>query len=325
MPLACAYPIAAGVPDSGTGMTRSASAGILGRQPPAQLDPGRVHAPAGDRGVRPGQVDVLEQAAARLGHGEPPGPDAPLVDRDQLARLDLAHEGGPDDVECRRLARHHPAAGQPPEHQRAEALRIASRVQGPLVHEDQRVGAPDQRQRGQRRLAPRPGLRPRPPDSGGAANRAVSTSVSDVAPPARPAAWAPSRAASSRVLIRFPLWPRARLADCVARNVGWAFSQTDDPLVEYRQWPTAIWPRMVFSTDSSKTWATSPMSLYTTIRLPSLTAIPAIPGHGAAARRGRNRPAWRRPRQGTMRRRHRTRPWAAGQRDPDHPSGGHQA
>ena len=40
------------------------------------------------------------------------------------------------------------------------------------------------------------------------------------------------RDASSRVLIRFPLWPRARLTAGVARNVGCAFSQTDEPVVE---------------------------------------------------------------------------------------------
>jgi hypothetical protein len=39
-------------------------------------------------------------------------------------------------------------------------------------------------------------------------------------------------AASSRVLIRLPLWPRARLAAGVDRKVGWAFSQVEAPLVE---------------------------------------------------------------------------------------------
>ena len=73
-----------------------------------------------------------------------------------------------------------------------------------------------------------------------AANSAVRTSVSEVARPASAADWPPSRPASSRVLIRLPLCPSARLADGVARNVGCAFSQTDDPLVEYRQCPTAM-------------------------------------------------------------------------------------
>ena len=66
---------------------------------------------------------------------------------DQFPGLDLAHERRADDVERRCLAGHHPAAFQAAEHERAEALRVARRVQGPLVHEDQRVRAPDQRQR----------------------------------------------------------------------------------------------------------------------------------------------------------------------------------
>jgi hypothetical protein len=124
------------------------------------------------------------------------------------------------------------------------------------------------------------------PSSAGRVNSAVSTSVSDVAPVPSPAGepfafvplWradASTSAASSRVLIRLPLWPSARLADGVARKVGWAFCHTDDPLVEYRQCPTAMWPRSVLSTDSSNTCGTRPMSLKTTILLPSLTAIPA--------------------------------------------------
>jgi len=75
----------------------------------------------------------------------------------------------------------------------------------------------------------------------GRAKRAVSTSVSDVAPIAPPpVAGSPASSASSRVLIRLPLWPSARLADGVARNVGWAFCHIDDPLVEYLQCPTAM-------------------------------------------------------------------------------------
>ena len=97
--------------------------------------------------------------------------------------------------------------------------------------------------------------------------------------PVLPGPWppgeAPSRPANSRVLIRFPLWPSARLTVPVERNVGWALAQTEAPVVEYRQWPTAIWPRNAVRAGSSKTWATRPISLCTTMRLPSLTAIPA--------------------------------------------------
>ena len=127
-------------------MTRSAWRGLLGGQRPPDLHPGRVQSAAADRGVRPGQVDVLEQAHLGRGRREPARPHAPLVQGDQLAGLDLAHEGGADDVERRGLARHHPAAGQLPDDERPEALRVAGRVQRVLVHEDERVGAAHQRQ-----------------------------------------------------------------------------------------------------------------------------------------------------------------------------------
>ena len=70
-------------------------------------------------------------------------------------------------------------------------------------------------------------------------NSAVSTSVSDVATmlprPGLSAARPPSSPASSRVLIRFPLCPSARLVFPVERKVGCAFAQTEAPVVEYRQ------------------------------------------------------------------------------------------
>ena len=93
--------------------------------------------------------------------------------------------------------------------------------------------------------------------------------------PALPWPGAPSRPASSRVLIRFPLCPSARLTWPVERKVGCALAQTEAPVVEYRQCPTAMWPRSAVRAGSSKTCATSPISLCTMMRLPSLTAMPA--------------------------------------------------
>jgi len=88
-----------------------------------------------------------------------------------------------------------------------------------------------------------------------------------------------SLAASSRssaVFTRLPLWPSTRpLPVSVVRNVGWAFSQVVEPVVEYRVCPTARCPRSELSVCSSKTWLTSPRSLNTTICRPSLTAMPA--------------------------------------------------
>ncbi len=74
--------------------------------------------------------------------------------------------------------------------------------------------------------------------SGWPASRAVSRSVSLVAAvrPERETCSSPGSsatiAASSAVLTRFPLWPRASDPLAVARKVGWAFSQTEDPVVE---------------------------------------------------------------------------------------------
>lgn len=73
-----------------------------------------------------------------------------------------------------------------------------------------------------------------------------------------------------------PLWPIATpLPVAVVRNVGCAFSQVEEPVVEYRQCPMARWPLSEDRIFSSKTWLTRPRSLKTTIRWPSETAMPA--------------------------------------------------
>src|ERR1017187_5515117 len=114
---------------------------MLSRQPTADGHPGGMHAATADRGIWPGQVDVLEQAAARLRAGEGARTHAALVDRDQLARGDFPDHRRPDDVQGRSLAGDHPAARQPAQHQRPEALRVTGGVQSPLVHEYQRERA----------------------------------------------------------------------------------------------------------------------------------------------------------------------------------------
>src|SRR5256714_2051755 len=83
-----------GVPDGGrrAGLRyRDHQVGLdrmLTGEAPADVHPGRVDVAAADRGVRPGQVDVLEQAALGIRYGEPLGAQPVLVDRDQFARLD---------------------------------------------------------------------------------------------------------------------------------------------------------------------------------------------------------------------------------------------
>ena len=114
---------------------------MLAGEPATDLDAHGLHAATGDRGVRPGQVDELEQAALGRRLGEAVRAQAVLVDGDQLAGLDLADEGGADDVERRGLAGDDPAALEPAEHERTDALRVAGGVEGVVVHEDQRERA----------------------------------------------------------------------------------------------------------------------------------------------------------------------------------------
>ena len=119
--------------------------GLL-RELAAHLHAGEVDVPAGDVGVGAGQVHVLEDTALGLRFRESRGAQAVLVDGDELARLDLADVGRAADVEGGGLGGDDPAALQAAEDQRADALRITGRVQGVLVHEDEREGALDLRE-----------------------------------------------------------------------------------------------------------------------------------------------------------------------------------
>ncbi|GAB3995045.1 hypothetical protein GCM10029992_11220 [Glycomyces albus] len=112
----------------------------------ADLDASGVDAAPGQFRVGTGQVDVFEQAALRLGRGEAGRAQPVLVDGDHLAGLDLADEVRADGVERGRLTGHGPAAGEPPEHERVDALRVTRGVQGVLVHEHQAERAAKLRQ-----------------------------------------------------------------------------------------------------------------------------------------------------------------------------------
>ena len=105
-----------------------------------------VHALAVELRVGAGDVDELEQAELRRGLGEPDRAHAGRVDRDQLARLDVADEVRADDVERGRLAREHPTAFGAAEHERAEAVRVAHAEQVRLVHQHERERAGEARQ-----------------------------------------------------------------------------------------------------------------------------------------------------------------------------------
>ena len=96
-----------------------------------------MHAAPGDGRVGAGEVDVLEDATLGCRLGEPVRAQAVLVDHEHLAGLDLAHDAGADGGQRGVLARHHPAAVEPAQDQRPDALRVAGGVQGVLVHPDE--------------------------------------------------------------------------------------------------------------------------------------------------------------------------------------------
>ena len=120
--------------------------GILAREGGTHLV-ARGHDPAPtDRRVGAGQVHVLEDAGVGAAHGEAARVHARRVNRDELAGLDLAHEGRAAQVEGRGLGGDDPARSEASEHERAVAVRVARRVQRVLVHEDQGERALDTRQ-----------------------------------------------------------------------------------------------------------------------------------------------------------------------------------
>ena len=203
-----------GVPDSGTGMTRSASTGCSRRQPAADLDPGGVHAAAGDRGVRAGQVDVLEQAALGLGLGER------CDDRSPCSSIAMSSPGSTSRTNAAptmssaavSLATTQPRSSRPSTSGRMPCgSRAAYSVV--LVHEDQRERAAQLRQHLERRVlegAVRVGGEQRGDQLGVGRARSAGVRRASVelgrCSPARARSTSSSR---SPVLVRLPLWPSA--------------------------------------------------------------------------------------------------------------------
>ena len=117
-----------------------------------------------------------------------------------------------------------PAALEPAEDQRTDAVRVAGGVQGVLVHEDEAEGAAQPRQHVERRrLEGAVGVvGEQRRDQGGvggvAAGRARRGAASS---PRRPS----TRSRSSAVLMRLPLWASATVPPAWPPSVGWAFSQ----------------------------------------------------------------------------------------------------
>ena len=117
--------------------------GMLGRQGSTDGHACSMDTSTGDDGIRSSEVYVLEEAALGLSRGKPMRAQTTLVDRDHLARLDLAHERCADDVQRRRLGGDHPAAFESTQHQRSDPVSIASPIEGFVIHEHQGEGAGD--------------------------------------------------------------------------------------------------------------------------------------------------------------------------------------
>ena len=160
-----------------------------------------------------------------------PAAQAVLVDGDHLAGLDLADEGGTDDVEGRGLGGDHPAALEAAEHERPDALRVAGGVERVLVHPDEGEGALDGREQlGGVLLEALVGV---PGQQRGdqlgvvGGGRGVLGGQVEAA-----GAELGDAVGSSRVLVRLPLCARAIEPVSVGRNVGWALCQVLAPVVE---------------------------------------------------------------------------------------------
>ena len=119
--------------------------GRLGRQQLAHAAPGLVDLPAVEAAVGTRDVGELEDAEPRLDLAQPGNLEArgPVgVDHDELAGRDLAHEGGADHAEGRRLGGQHPALGgvgraEPAQAQGAEAVRVAHAEEPLGAHDDE--------------------------------------------------------------------------------------------------------------------------------------------------------------------------------------------
>src|SRR5690606_13215976 len=116
---------------------------LLDREPAPERSPRAVHARAEDVRVRTREIDQLEDARRRLRRRDQPAErsDDVALDLQDLARLEVAHVLGADQVERARLARDDVAAAPAPEDERAEAPRVPRRVQRLADREDQRERA----------------------------------------------------------------------------------------------------------------------------------------------------------------------------------------
>ena len=145
--------------------------------------------------------------------------------------LDLADPAGADGGQGGVLAGDDPAAREPAQDQRADALRVARGVHGVLVHPDEREGALELREHLERALL-EGGVgvvREQRGDQAGVVGGALLRLAQVEVEPSCSLGSASTIASSSWVLIRLPLWPSAMEPPWLARNVGCAFFQELEP------------------------------------------------------------------------------------------------
>src|SRR3989449_2946173 len=104
------------------------------------------------------------------------------------------------------------------------------------------------------------------------ASSRTMTSLSEVVMKAQPFLLSSSRISSAFAMS--PLCARAMSPYEVLTTIGWAFSRTLDPVVEYRTWPIPLFPRRSMRSSFEKTSWTRPMPRFDFIS-PLYTARPA--------------------------------------------------
>ena len=99
----------------------------------AEFRPHLVDTAAEHVAVGPREIDVLEHALGQRSGGNGLMERRPLADDEDLARLDVAHVRGADQIERAGFRADNPGVAEPAEREGAEAVRIARRDQPVLA------------------------------------------------------------------------------------------------------------------------------------------------------------------------------------------------
>src|SRR5262245_34148692 len=121
---------------------------MLLRKPAAECATSAIDRTDVDAAVGPREIHILEYAAPQLAGREGMRRLMTVgVDRDDLARFDVAFDRRTDDVEGAGLRGEHPCVAKSPHRQRPPATRVTSGQQGVTQGDDYAVCAFDNRQR----------------------------------------------------------------------------------------------------------------------------------------------------------------------------------